>query len=164
MNQADAHKTAFDRVRLRPVVEPDFPALYEFQADPESARMAVVNPRSRAEFDTHWRGVLQNPSIIARAITLDDALVGSISRFPRDGLDYVGYWIARSHWGQGIASQALKLLLREVTTRPLHARAASSNLASIRVLQRRGFVITGRQFAPATDRFPACEETVFVLA
>ncbi len=126
--------------------------------------MAVVNPRSREAFDAHWQGVLKDPTIIARAITLDATLVGNISRVHRDGRDYVGYWIARSHWGQGIATRALTLLLREVTTRPLHAKAASSNLASIRVLQRCGFVITGQHFAPATDRFPACEETVFVLA
>jgi len=155
--------TAPPRVWLRPVAEADLEPMYAFQLDVESCRMAVVNPRTREEFMAHWAVVMRNPEIIARAITVDDLLVGTISRFPRDGQNYVGYWIARSHWGRGIATRALTLLLEEVSTRPLHAKAASTNNASIRVLQRCGFVITGRHFEPATDRFPACEETRFIL-
>jgi RimJ/RimL family protein N-acetyltransferase len=40
----------------------------------------------------------------------------------------ITYWIDRSVWGQGIASQALALLLDLVPVRPLYARAASDNV------------------------------------
>lgn len=168
-------------VRLRPVTPDDLPLLFEFQLDPEANRMAVANPRSRDDFDTHWAHVLRNPGVTARAIVIDahstehtdahsdapsphtETLVGTISCFPLDGLPSVGYWIARAHWGRGIATRALQLLLEEVTTRPLHARAARDNAASIRVLEHGGFRITGHHHAPATDRFPACEEALLVL-
>lgn len=63
----------------------------------------------------------------------------------------------------GIASRALQLLLGEVTKRPLVATAASSNGASIRVLQKCGFVVEGVRHTPANDRYPECEEAVLVL-
>ena len=63
----------------------------------------------------------------------------------------------------GIASRALHLLLREVAKRPLVATAATSNGASLRVLQKCGFVVVRVRHSPATDRYPECEEAVLVL-
>ena len=87
----------------------------------------------------------------------------TVSCFWRDGQANVGYWISREHWGKGIASRALELLLLEVATRPLYAHVATSNGASLRVLQKCGFVVERVRHSPATDRYPACEEAVLVL-
>ena len=76
---------------------------------------------------------------------------------------HVGYWIDRAYWGMGIASRALHLLLREVAKRPLVAAAATSNGASLRVLQKCGFVVERVRLSPASDRFPECEEAILVL-
>lgn len=152
-----------DAVRLRPATAADLPEFFRFQCDPEGARLAAVTPRDARTFFAHWEKVLADPAIIVRAITLDDALVGQIACFRLDGLDAVGYWIDRPCWGRGIATRALSLFLDEVKTRPLYARAARHNAASIRVLERCGFVLTGYQHSPATERFPACERAMFVL-
>ena len=125
--------------------------------------MAVANPRNAASFNAHWAKALADPGVVARVILADDAVVGSISCFEMDGLKSVGYWIAKDHWGRGIATRALALLLEQVSIRPLHARAARTNVASIRVLERCGFAVTGYRHAPADDRFPACEEALLVL-
>jgi RimJ/RimL family protein N-acetyltransferase len=55
--------------------------------------------------------------------------------------------------GRGIASRALALFLEQVPVRPLHARAASDNAGSLRVLQKAGFEIIGTEqsFAPARN-------------
>ncbi len=150
-------------VCLRPVTPVDLPELFRFQSDPDGARMAAVVPRDSQSFYSHWEKILVDPSIVARAITLDSVLVGDITCFNMDGLDSVGYWIARDYWGRGIATRALDLLLQEVRKRPLHARAARHNVASIRVLEHGGFVLTGYQHSPATERFLECEEAVLVL-
>lgn len=150
-------------VRIRTVEQGDLPRLYEMQLDPESNRLAVTFPRSAEAFDAHWANILRDPGIAAKAILLGDELAGSISCFPRDGQAHVGYWISREHWGQGIATRALRLLLLEVATRPLHAHAATSNVASLRVLMKCGFVVERVQMSPASDRFPECEEAVLVL-
>lgn len=151
------------RVRLRPIEPDDLPTLCAIQQDPESCALAAVNPRTADNFREHWRTVLADESIVARAILTDESLAGSISRFHRDGEDMVGYWIAREYWGRGIATRALALLLQEVTTRPLHARVASHNAASLRVLERCGFAITDTRHEPATDRYPACEVVFLTL-
>lgn len=151
------------RVNLRPVTSADLPIFFQQQQDPVANSMAVVNPRDREAFDDHWRKVLASTSSISRTIVADGDVVGNISCFPMEGLDSIGYWIGREHWGRGIASRAVALLLEEVPQRPLHARAARSNLASVRVLTKNGFVVTGYQHSPATDRFPACEEAILIL-
>src|SRR5262245_11112710 len=100
----------------------------DMQLDPESNRMAVTIPRTKEAFDAHWaKALAADPGVTARAILVGETLVGSISCFPRDGADHVGYWIDRAYWGLGIASRALHLLLLEVTKRPLIAIAATSN-------------------------------------
>jgi RimJ/RimL family protein N-acetyltransferase len=155
--------TADDRVRLRPVEPGDLPRIYEMQLDPESNRMAATIPRTREVFDAHWAKVLDNPGVAPRAILLGDELVGVVSCFPLHDRDHVGYWIDRAFWGRGIASRALWLLLEEVATRPLVATATTSNVASLRVLQKCGFVVERIHDAPGDDRHPACEEAVLVL-
>jgi RimJ/RimL family protein N-acetyltransferase len=155
--------TAAEGVSLRPVESGDLAHLYEMQLDLESNRMAVTIPRSREAFDAHWAKVLGDPANTTRAVLLDGRVVGSVSCFPMDGEDHVGYWIDRACWGQGIASRALELLLREVGKRPLVAVAATGNGASLRVLQKCGFVIERVRHSPASERYPACEEAVLVL-
>lgn len=155
--------TTDKRIRLRPVQPSDLPRIYELQLDPESNRMAVAIPRPREAFDSHWAKVLADPKITACVILVGEELVGTISCFPMDGQDHVGYWIDRAYWGMGIASKALHLLLQEVGKRPLVAAAATSNGASIRVLQKCGFEVEGVRLSPASDRFLECEEAVFVL-
>jgi len=156
-------RAADERVSLRPVEPGDLPRMYEMQLDPASNRMAVTIPRTREAFDAHWAKILDDPGNTARAVLLDGQVVGYISCFPADGRDHVGYWIDRAHWGQGLASRALHLLLGEVTTRPLVATAATGNGASLRVLQKCGFVIEEVRHSPATERYPECEEAVLVL-
>jgi RimJ/RimL family protein N-acetyltransferase len=137
--------------------------MYELQLDPESNRMAATIPRTREAFDSHWAGALDDPSVTAKVILVGEEPVGFISCFPRDDQDHVGYWIDKRYWGKGLASRALHLLLREVTKRPLVATAATSNGASLWVLQKCGFVVEQVRRDPATDRYAECEVAVHVL-
>jgi len=152
-----------DSITLRPVVPSDLEALYQIQLDPEANALAAVIPRSREPFMEIWSQILSDPNTLPLAIIYNDALVGSITRFGRDGHHYIGYWIDRPYWGRGIASRAVSLFLPLVPERPLHARVASHNTASLRILQKHNFKITGRQSSPATDRFLACEECLLIL-
>lgn len=165
VNESSADAVAGQRpcVRLRAVEAGDLPSFFEHQRDPDAVRMAVINPWDAQSFDDHWNRILKDPQVSVRAIVADDQLAGSISCFAMNGLDYVGYSIAKEQWGRGIATQALTLLLEEVAVRPLHARVARSNAASIRVLEKNGFVVQYYHLAPATPRFPECEEAMLTL-
>jgi RimJ/RimL family protein N-acetyltransferase len=150
-------------VRLRDIEQDDLPRIYEFNLDPDANRLAVTIPRSADAFAAHWEEVLADPHVVAKAISVSNVLAGYISCFKQDGFDAVGYWMGKEFWGLGIASRALELLLKEVPIRPLHARVATSNRASLRVLQKCGFVVQCVQVSPADDRFLECEEAFLVL-
>lgn len=129
-------------VAPRPVDDSDLDALFDQMRDPESDQMAAFtakDPNDRQAFDAHMSKVRTSPDVTPRAITCDGHLVGSIASFVVDGETEVTYWIDRSAWGQGLASQALALLLQTVPVRFVYARAASDNVGSLRVLQKAGF-------------------------
>jgi RimJ/RimL family protein N-acetyltransferase len=159
-------RTPVAEVALRPVEDADLDALFEQMRDPESVRMAAFtakDPNDRTAFDAHVSKLRTSPDITHRAVTRDGQLVGTIGCWVTDGDTELTYWIDRSVWGQGIASQALALLLDTVAVRPVYARAASDNLGSLRVLQKAGFTITGTETAFAPARNAEIEETVLRL-
>jgi RimJ/RimL family protein N-acetyltransferase len=153
-------------IALRPVEDADLDALFDQMRDPEAVRMAAFtaeDPDDRDAFDAHMARVRSSPDITMRAVIRDGQFVGHIASFPSGDQTEVTYWIDRPAWGRGIASQALELLLTLETARPIHARAASDNIASLRVLQKAGFKIIGTEnsFAPARNR--DIEETILRL-
>lgn len=150
-------------VRLRPTRSADLPGLYQIQSDPESNDMAGTKPRPREAFIAMWERHLTDPGIHARVIEMGGAVVGSISRFQADGLDCVGYWIARPHWGRGIASRALEMFLAEERRRPLHATISRDNAPSRRILEKCGFRCVGFRTGEETERYLARELADFVL-
>lgn len=150
-------------IALRPVADADLDALFEQMREPESVRMAAFtaqDPDDRAAFDAHMARVLSTPGITHRAVTCDGRLAGSIAAFVIEGETEVTYWIDRAAWGRGIASRALELLLEEVPVRPLYARAASDNAASLRVLEKAGFQAIGTENSFAPGRNENIEETI----
>ena len=65
--------------------------------------------------------------------------------FEKSGEREVGYWIGREYWGKGVATRAVSTFLGHVKTRPLYAHVAKDNIASIRVLEKCGFKISGEE-------------------
>jgi RimJ/RimL family protein N-acetyltransferase len=153
-------------VILRPIEDTDLDALFEQMRDPESVWMAAFtakDPDDRRAFDVHMAKVRASPEGILRAVIADGRFVGSIASFVIDGDTEITYWIDRSHWGQGIASRALALFLDIVPVRPLYARAASDNVASLTVLRKAGFAIIGTEISYANARGTEIEETILRL-
>ena len=126
-------------VRIRQVVPDDLPIFFENEADPEAARMASFPSRDRASFDEHWAKIMRDERNIVRAVEANGVVVGNIGSWQQEGERYVGYWIGREHWGRGLATAALTVLVAELTDRPLFAHVVDTNVASIRVLEKCGF-------------------------
>jgi RimJ/RimL family protein N-acetyltransferase len=152
-------------VILRPVHDSDLDALFRLMSDPESVRMAFTpeDPDDRQRFDAHMARVMESPEITQRAITWEGDLVGSIASFVVEGETEVTYWIDRAAWGRGIASRALSLFLEVAQVRPLYARAATDNVASLRVLGKSGFRVIGTEVSFAPARGADIEETILRL-
>ena len=132
-------------VSLRAVRDEDLPIHFAQQGDPESVALAAVPARDREAFDAHWAKLRADESVVLRSVVADGEVVGSALSFVRDGRRQVGYWIAREHWGRGIASAALPQLLDEIAERPLTARVAAHNAASLRVLAKCGFAAVAEE-------------------
>jgi RimJ/RimL family protein N-acetyltransferase len=146
-------------VHLRAVRDEDLPVLYVHQLDEAANHMAAFRPRDREAFMAHWAWILDDPSVLARAIEVDGTVVGNVGSWVGPGARLVGYWIGREHWGRGIATAALRAFLEEERSRPLHALVAARNLGSIRVLEKCGFGRSEEQLATGDD----VEELVFRL-
>jgi len=148
-------------LQLRDLLDTDFPALFELQRDETSARMAAFGTRdtSAAELAARWRGSRAD----GRAIVMDGEVVGFVATFSLEGKPQITYWIARTHWGRGIASAALAVFLAQLPLRPLYASAARDNLGSLRVLEKCGFTVVGSAPAFASVRGQDVEEVFLQL-
>jgi RimJ/RimL family protein N-acetyltransferase len=155
-------------IALRPLTDADVEPLFQMMRDPEAVQMAAFvarDPDDREAFDAHLTRVRTDPEVTNRVITRDGEVVGSIGSFVMEGDIEITYWIDRSFWGRGIATEALALFLRTVETRrPLHARAASDNTGSLRVLRKVGFNPTGTDVGYANARQSEIEETILALS
>jgi RimJ/RimL family protein N-acetyltransferase len=131
-------------VRLRDVCEADLGVFYGHQLDPLATAMAAFPTRLRDAFFAHWRRILADPGALTQTVLVDGHAAGHVLSWEHDGVREVGYWLGREHWGRGVATEALRLFLRTIPQRPLHAHVAAHNIASRRVLEKCGFrVIDG---------------------
>ncbi len=151
---------------LRDVAEEDLDVFFEQQRDPVANHMAAFtakDPTDRDAFGEHWARILSDDAITIRTIVFDGRVAGHIARFERLGDPEVTYWLGREFWGKGLATEALSAFLAEVTDRPLYARAAKDNLASIGVLEKCGFAICGSNKAFASARGEEITEVILKL-
>lgn len=128
---------------LREVVEADLPVFYEYECDPQASAMAAFPSREREAFLAHWARTLANDSALTWTIVCDGAVAGHIGCWEADGRRFVGYWIGRAFWGRGLATEALAEVVDTVDARPLYAEVVTTNVASIRVLEKCGFTQVG---------------------
>lgn len=153
-------------VLLRDVIAADLPIFFEQQLDPGANFMAAFtarDPTDREAFTAHWARILDDESITTMTIVADGQVAGHIASFEQFGEPSVSYWLGRAYWGRGIATGALAAFLRHVRTRPLYARAAKDNIASIRVLEKCGFTICGEDKGFANARGEEIGEFILSL-
>lgn len=106
---------------------------------------------------------MNDPIILMQTILLDGNVAGSVVYFEQLGEPSVSYWIGREFWGRGIATRALNEFLKQVTVRPLYARAAKDNVPSLRVLAKCGFTICSEDKGFSNARSEEVEEFVLRL-
>ncbi len=153
-------------ILLRDVTEGDLPIFFEQQLDPDANYMAAFtakDPADRDAFTAHWTKILGDETITKKTILFEGHVAGSIVSFELFGEPSVAYWIGKEYWGKGIATKALSEFLGHVKARPLYARAAKDNIASIRVLEKCGFTICGEDKGFSNARGEEVEEFILKL-
>ncbi|WP_298302323.1 GNAT family N-acetyltransferase [uncultured Erythrobacter sp.] len=142
-----------ERLLLRPVWPEDWQAVYGGIADEDVVRNLARAPWPYSPQDARdFVARTADPKFPKFLITLARSaqVVGCI------GIDAteehataveLGYWVARSHWGQGIATEAGRAAIevaRVLGHRQVTASHFLDNPASGRVLEKIGFSPTGR--------------------
>ncbi|MFG6117823.1 MULTISPECIES: GNAT family N-acetyltransferase [Thalassobacillus] len=151
---------------LRDVMEDDLPFFFKHQQDRDANHMAAFtseDPRDWNSFLTQWNKILADEDIIKQTITVQNNVAGNILCFEQFGVPGVSYWIGKEYWGKGIATDALREFLKQVTIRPLYARAAKDNIRSLKVLEKCGFTISGEDSGFSNARGQDVEEFVLIL-
>ncbi|GAA1747569.1 GNAT family N-acetyltransferase [Agromyces humatus] len=153
-------------VTLRATRAGDLDALFLIEQDDVAVQMAAFtppDPTDRAMFDAHWHRLLSDAGVDARTIRADGDIVGSVARWVDEGTAEITYWVDRAHWGEGIATRAMKLFLDTRDERPVRARVAADNAGSIAVLEKLGFTLVGVEVSFANARGTEIEERTYTL-
>jgi len=150
-------------VRLREVIESDVGVFFEHQRDPAATEMAAFPARDRDAHVAHWAKITRDPANTTRTVLADDQVAGNIASFPVAGERHIGYWIGREFWGKGVATAAVAQLVKVVTARPMFARVAAANPASVRVLEKCGFAEIGRHRSSIAPGEPEVDEIIYRL-
>jgi RimJ/RimL family protein N-acetyltransferase len=154
-------------ITLREVRDSDLGVFWAQMSDERAQHMAAVTRGyhyDQAAFGRHWDSVRSDRAVIVRTVLAGGEVAGHAAIFGPAGEREVTYWVDRAYWGLGVATAALTALLGLEPTRPLRAHAAADNAGSIRVLQKCGFVITGRGRIFAQARGEEIDEVALTLA
>jgi RimJ/RimL family protein N-acetyltransferase len=154
-------------VLLRDVIKDDLLIFFEQQLDTTANFMAAFtskDPSDKIAFKAHWEKILNNETIIKKTVIYSGNVAGHVSCFEQFGEREVSYWIGREYWGKGVTTEALSQFLDCITIRPLYARAAKDNIASIRVLEKCGFEIKGEDKGYSNSRAEDVEEYILKLS
>lgn len=145
-----------ERLTLRALLESDAQALYELRSDPgvmqyigrplftgpdeALSRIRQINESSR-DGDTYFWAISRKG---------DPQLIGTIcfwNMVKEHFRTEIGYMLHAGHHGQGLMQEALSAVLdfgfRHVGLHSVEAQVAPANTASIRLLERNGFVREG---------------------
>ncbi|WP_290790899.1 GNAT family N-acetyltransferase [Flavihumibacter sp. UBA7668] len=155
-----------ENVTLQKTRAEDLDTLFSFQSDPIGAYLAAFMAKDYLEHTAYiqkYTRLLQDPTINNQTIWYNDSIIGSIAKFVLQGDNEITYWIDRAYWGKGIATKALEIFLGIERTRPLIARVAFDNYGSQQVLEKCGFIRTGKERGYAVARQEEIEEIIYQL-
>jgi len=151
---------------LREVTDDDLLIFFEQQLDPEANWMAAFtakDPNDQEAFMAKWMRIRADENTVIRTIMVEEQVAGWVLKYVSEIGPEVSYWLGREFWGKSIATQSLEAFLQIQAIRPIYGRAAKDNLASLRVLEKCGFKITGEDKGFANARGEEVQEYTLVL-
>jgi len=155
------------KITLTKTEKDDLNAFFQFQLDEEANYLAAFtakDPNDKPAYIEKYSKFLTDPTINMRTIKADNEIVGSVAKFIMHNDAGITYWIDKKYWGQGIATAALKALLKIEQTRPIYAQVAFDNYGSQKVLEKCGFIKIGKDKGFANARQTEIEEYIYRLS
>jgi RimJ/RimL family protein N-acetyltransferase len=154
------------KLHLRNTIDNDLPVFFAHQLNPVANQMAAFtakDPTDNNAFMAHWEKICADEDIMIKTILFENEVAGYVLTHGWFGEPEVSYWIGNAFWGKGIATNALTAFLKLQPIRPLFARVAFDNIGSRRVLEKCGFVVSGKSMWFSNARGKEIEEIILVL-
>ena len=136
-----------DRLLLRRARQADAAAMHRIMTNPVAMRYWSTPPHADMDRTERWiASMIEDDQVIRDdfIITLEGALIGKLGAWR---LPEIGFLIDPAHWGHGYALEALAAYIdrrRALGSAELTADVDPRNIASLRLLDRCGFVETHR--------------------
>jgi [ribosomal protein S5]-alanine N-acetyltransferase len=138
---------AIGAVTLRALSVEDAPAVHAYASDPEVARFTLWPPHISIDSSREFLTALSSPTVVSWAIVLNEeqSVVGmvflhSLNRWHKNA--EIAFNVARSQWKKGIATEAVKAVIRfafeEIGLNRVEATCMLGNIGSQRVLEKIG--------------------------
>ena len=161
-----------ERLILRQITVDDWRDLQRIAGNDDVAPMTarLKSPWSEAEVKA-WINDRCTPHVMGAFLAIclrDGSLVGSIGTgVDTDDQAFLGYFVGKPHWGQGIASEAMVAILDYTfATYPIDAISAScfvDNHASLHVLGKMGFEKYGEELGLSAARLEPAQLFLYRL-
>ncbi|MDB5590910.1 GNAT family N-acetyltransferase [Enterovirga sp.] len=163
LTRDDVFRLETRRLWLRWPRQADAPAILRLAGETAVAEMTARIPHPYpAEAATAFVLASRRANAEGSGLTLaitprakPGTLIGAVAITEQDGRAALGYWLGSPHWGEGLATEAVRALIDAyfayTSGGELHASARVINGASRRVIEKCGFVPTGSRLHP----FPA---------
>lgn len=141
-------------IKLRPLREDDAPEIAKLLNNIKiwnNIRDGIPHPYSKADADS-FIGLKKDEDPCLTFVILDNeatcGLIGlEIQKDVYRQSAELGYWIGEPYWGRGIATEAVRLILKygfdEVGIERIFASTFDYNVGSMKVLKKNGFVKEG---------------------
>lgn len=139
-------------VQLRCFEAADIPLLLTYMNNRNVTQYLTDKiPQPYLEKDAQWWVNEGSKAGFTRAIIYEGQFVGCVGIIPetheRCRTVELGYWLAESFWGKGLAAQAVRqivdLIFTETDVMRIYAPVFHPNKSSMRVLEKSGFVQEG---------------------
>jgi [ribosomal protein S5]-alanine N-acetyltransferase len=151
-----------ERMIFRPHEMADFEDFCAMEADAEVRRYVGGSPRTREGAERKFREVQLRPidtgmGLMAMIFKADGGYIGYCGLYPNfngaggrtEGEAVLGFTLARSYWGRGLATEAGDVFVRfgfgELGLSRIVSVVEAGNLASLRVLEKLGFVVVAAE-------------------
>jgi RimJ/RimL family protein N-acetyltransferase len=144
------HRIETKRLVLRAPIRGDVPRLVQLADNRKIASVLarLPSPYTRADAVAFVEIFAQREDERPFAITLEGAFIGIVGfTFNAGEAPELGYWLGEPYWRQGLMTEAARALIETAQAtgqyRTIKARALVENAASLGVLSKVGFRITG---------------------
>jgi ribosomal-protein-alanine N-acetyltransferase len=116
----------------------------------DNVRDHLPHPYSLQEADLFLKHNVDQVVQTNFAVISNGEIAGGVGYIPKDDVykftAEIGYWIGEPYWGRGLATEAIRLLVKKIREQsPLivrvYAEVFDHNKASMRVLEKNGFYL-----------------------